>query len=426
MKFAHKFVLRMLERIREGNLELVCNDQTYRFGTPSSDLRAVIAVHNERFFERALFAGDIGLGESYMQGEWSSADLVAVVRLAIRNLSHIEQGNRLLSLLSLIANIVQHRIRGNTLSGSRRNIHHHYDLGNEFYRLFLDPSLAYSCAYFLKGEDPLEQAQLQKFDRICRKLLLSPEDHLLEIGTGWGGFAVYAANRYGCRITTTTISREQHEYAAAWLAETGLSSGKHPQVQLLFQDYRHLEGKYDKIVSIEMFEAVGLAHYDDYFGACDRLLNADGSMLLQTISMNERRFPSYVCGCDWIQKYIFPGAELASLIEVQRSLRRCTKMSLHNAEDIGWHYAQTLKLWRARFLERLAEVRGLGFDEVFIRMWDYYLAYCEAAFRERHIGDFQLLLGKQHHSGPLMDEPWEEATQAEASTVGPSITDLSS
>lgn len=408
MKFAHKLVLRMLEGLQEGNLELIWKNQTYRFGNPSSDLRAVVAVHDERFFERALFSGDIGLGESYMQGEWSSPDLVSVVRLAVRNLSHLEQGNRFLSLLSRFANIIQHRMRGNTLTGSRKNIHHHYDLGNEFYKLFLDPSLAYSCAYFLNEDDGLEKSQLQKFDRICRKLRLSPDDHLLEIGTGWGGFAVYAAGRYGCRITTTTISREQHDYAAAWFAEAGLSSGKHPQVELLFEDYRRLQGKYDKIVSIEMFEAVGLAHYDDYFGACDRLLHPSGSMLIQTISMNERSFPAYARGCDWIQKYIFPGAELASLIEVQKSLRRCTTLSLHHAEDIGWHYAQTLKLWRTRFLERLSEVRALGFDEVFIRMWDYYLAYCEGAFRERHIGDFQLLLAKQHHSGPLMNEPWEE------------------
>jgi Cyclopropane fatty acid synthase and related methyltransferases len=410
MKFAKQIVLRMLEGLQEGNLELVWKSQTYRFGNPSSDLRAVIAVHHERFFERALFAGDIGLGESYMRGEWSSPDLVSVVRLAVRNLSHLEQGNRFLSLLSRVANIVQHRMRGNTLTGSRKNIHHHYDLGNEFYKLFLDPSLAYSCAYFLHEADSLEQAQLQKFDRICRKLRLSANDHLLEIGTGWGGFAVYAASRYGCRITTTTISREQHDYAAAWFAETGLSSGQHPQVELLFKDYRRLSGRYDKIVSIEMFEAVGLAHYDDYFGACDRLLDSSGSMVIQTISMNERSFPAYARGCDWIQKYIFPGAELASLIEVQKSLRRCTTMSLHNAEDIGWHYAQTLNLWRTRFLDRLTEVRTLGFDEVFIRMWDYYLAYCEGAFRERHIGDFQLLLAKQNHSGPLMYEPWEEVT----------------
>lgn len=421
MKLAKKLVLRMLDGLHGGSLELVCPRETYTFGDPGSPLRAVVAVHNERFFERALFAGDVGMGESYMAGEWSSPDLIAVVRLAIRNLSRLEQGNRLFSSLSKICNGIQHRLRENSITGSRENIRRHYDLGNDFYKLFLDPSLAYSCAYFLNEEDTLEKAQIQKFDRICRKLRLSPEDHLLEIGTGWGGFSVYAATRYGCRISTTTISRQQHDYAAGWFSELGLSHGSHPQVQLLFEDYRRLSGEFDKIVSIEMFEAVGLRHYDDYFKACDRLLGPHGTMLIQAINMNEHAFPNYVRGCDWIQKYIFPGAELASLIEIQRSLMRCTSMSLHNAEDIGTHYAQTLKLWRAAFLDRLPEVRALGFDDVFIRMWDYYLAYCEGAFRERHVGDFQLLLAKKLHSTPLMDEPWSEESLPEISAREPRL-----
>ena len=410
MTLAKKLVLRILEGLHSGTLELVCPHETYNFGLvptgSETSLRAIIAVHHERFFDRALFGGDIGLGESYMQGEWSSPDLVAVIRVAIRNLSRLDHSNRFFSLLSRFANVVRHRSRENSLAGSRQNIHHHYDLGNEFYKLFLDPSMAYSCAYFEREDDTLAQAQLQKFDCICRKLRLSPGDHLLEIGTGWGGFAVHAATRYGCRITTTTISQEQHDYAATWFSEMGLSSGPHPQVRLLFEDYRRLQGRYDKIVSIEMFEAVGLKQYDAYFGACNRLLEPHGTMVLQTINMNEHTFPGYIRGCDWIQKYIFPGAELASLIEIQRSLTRCTSMSLYHAEDIGSHYAQTLKLWRAAFLNRLIEVRALGFDDVFIRMWDYYLAYCEGAFRERHIGDFQLLLTKKLHSAPLMDEPW--------------------
>ena len=418
MTFPKKLVLRMLEGLKGGSLELVCPNETYNFGlaeaVPETSLRTVIAVHDERFFERALYDGDIGLGESYMQGEWSSPDLVAVVRLAIRNLGRLEHGNRLFSLLSRFANIVQHRLRGNTIAGSRKNIHHHYDLGNEFYKLFLDPSMAYSCAYFELEDDSLTQAQVQKFDRICRKLRLSPEDHLLEIGTGWGGFAVHAATRYGCRITTTTISREQYDFAAAWFSEMGLNHGPHPQVRLCLEDYRRLQGKYDKIVSIEMFEAVGLKQYDTYFRTCDRLLEPHGTMLLQTISMNEHTFPSYIRSCDWIQKYIFPGAELASITEIQGSLTRCTGISLFDAENIGSHYAQTLKLWRTAFLDHLGEVRALGFDEIFVRMWDYYFAYCEGAFRERHIGDFQLLLMKKLHSAPLMDEPWRSETAGEA------------
>jgi len=408
MKLAKKLVLRMLERLQGGSLELVCPRETHSYGDPGSPLRAVIAVENERFFNRTLFAGDVGMGESYMAGEWSSPDLVAVIRLAVRNLSRLEDANRLFSLLHTICNRIQHRFRENSILGSRENIRRHYDLGNDFYKRFLDPSLAYSCAYFLNEKDTLEKAQLQKFDRICRKLRLSPEDHLLEIGTGWGGFAAYAATRYGCRISTTTISRQQYDYAAAWFSELGLSTGSRPQIQLLFDDYRRLSGRYDKIVSIEMFEAVGLRHYDEYFRACDRLLEPHGTMLIQTINMNEHAFTSYIRSCDWIQKHIFPGAELSSLIEIQRSLTRCTSFSLYHAEDIGTHYAQTLKLWRAAFLDRVPEVRALGFDDIFIRMWDYYLAYCEGAFRERHIGDFQLLLTKKLHSAPLMDEPWSD------------------
>lgn len=408
---AKKLVLKMLEKLESGFLELVCPEATYSFGNPGASLKAILAVHNERFFQRALFGGDIGMGESYMDGDWSSPDLVAVVRLAVRNLNTLESENKLLSALSRISDTLFHRRNNNTLRGSRRNIGHHYDLGNDFYQTFLDENMAYSCAYYDSPDDSLEDAQIQKFDRICRKLRLSPADHVLEIGTGWGGFAVYAASQYGCQITTTTISRQQFEYAAEWFRELGLDreiAGQPKQIELLFEDYRRLQGSFDKIVSIEMFEAVGFRHYDDYFRAVDRLLKPNGTMLLQTITINEQTFKTYLKRCDWIQKYIFPGAELGSVSEILRSLARCTKMSLFHAEDIGSHYAQTLKTWRERFLECLTDVRACGFDERFIHMWEYYFAYCEGAFRERHIGDFQLLLTKNLNSKPLMDEPWSD------------------
>ena len=248
-------------------------------------LQAVIAVHDERFFLRALLAGDVGIGEAYMDGDWSTPDLVAVVRLAVRNLDQLDGSNRLLTSFRRLADFLEHRRRGNTQAGSRRNIAYHYDLGNDFYRLFLDRSLAYSCAYYESADDTLEQAQIRKFDRICRKLRLGPQDHVLEIGTGWGGFAAYAAETYGCRVTTTTISRQQHDYAR----EVFSRSRAGERIQLLFEDYRNLRGQFDKIVSIEMFEAVGYEHYDDYFGACDRLLKPDGSMLLQTITIQETK-----------------------------------------------------------------------------------------------------------------------------------------
>ena len=404
-----RLFLQLLSGLKEGFLELVCPEETYSFGWANADMRAMLVVHNERFYRRALFGGDIGMGEAFMDGDWSSPDLVALVRLAVRNLDQVESGNKLFSAMSSIADSVRHRLRGNTMSGSRRNISYHYDLGNDFYRLFLDPTMAYSCAYFRTADDSLEQAQLQKYETICDKLDLRASDHVLEIGTGWGGFAAYAVKKYGCRITTTTISRQQHDYAKELFAGPG-SAGE--RITLLLEDYRNLRGEFDRIVSIEMFEAVGLHFYDTYFGACDRLLKPDGSMFLQTITMNEQKFPVYRKRCDWIQKYIFPGSELASVAEILRSLRRCTELSLFHAEDIGLHYAETLKQWRDRFMLRLGEVKALGFDERFLRMWEYYLSYCEGAFRERHIGDMQLVLTKQRAGVPLVNGAFDRIQPA--------------
>jgi cyclopropane-fatty-acyl-phospholipid synthase len=408
---AKKIFLKTLAGMQAGCLETVCPEATYTFGPQNDPLHAVVAVHNERFFLRALLAGDIGVGEAYMDGDWSTPDLVAVVRLAVRNLDQLDGSNRLFTAFRRMADLFEHRRHRNTQSGSRRNIAYHYDLGNEFYRLFLDRSLAYSCAYYETADDTLEQAQIRKFDRICRKLQLGPRDHVLEIGTGWGGFAAYAAETYGCRITTTTISQQQHDYARELFS--GIRCGK--WIQLLLEDYRNLSGQYDKIVSIEMFEAVGYDHYDDYFGACDRLLKPGGSMVLQTITILESKFQQYRKQSDWIKKHIFPGAELASVTEIQRSLARTTRMQLFQLEDIGMHYALTLKEWRRRFLESLSEVRHLKFDERFVRMWDYYLAYCEGAFRERYISDVQLVLGKVTSKIQMMNEPKMESAWQETS-----------
>ena len=401
---AKRLFLQLLSGIKEGFLELVCPEETYSFGSASADMRAMLVVHNERFYRRALFGGDIGMGEAFMDGDWSSPDLVALVRLAVRNLNEVESGNKLFSALSSIADSIRHRLRGNTMSGSRRNISYHYDLGNDFYRLFLDPTMAYSCACYRTPGDSLEQAQLNKYESICNKLDLRASDHLLEIGTGWGGFAAYAARKYGCRITTTTISRQQHDYAKELFAGLGAPGER---ITLLLEDYRNLRGQFDKIVSIEMFEAVGLRFYDTYFRACDRLLKSDGTMVLQTITMNEQKFPVYRKRCDWIQKYIFPGSELASVAEILRSLGRCTRLSLFHAEDIGLHYAETLRHWRERFLLHTEEVKAQGFDERFLRMWEYYLSYCEGAFRERHIGDMQLVLTKQRAAVPLVNRAFD-------------------
>lgn len=400
--FAERAFRRCLRQLRGGSLELIAGGRSTVFGETGSALCATLVVHDNRFFRRALFGGEVALGEAWMDGDWSSPDLVSVIRLAVRNLVRLGDNNRLLSLFSRGVDALRHSLRGNSIAGSKRNIKAHYDLSNSFFQLFLDRGMMYSCAYYESEDDSLETAQFQKLDRICRKLRLGPEDHVLEIGTGWGGFAEHAVRHYGCRVTTTTISRQQYEHARQRLA----SIPERGRIELLEVDYRRLRGHYDKIVSIEMFEAVGLRYYDEFFRTCDRLLRPDGAMLLQTITINEQAFPVYRRRSDWIQKHIFPGAELASVSEILRSLARATSLGLYHAEDIGTHYARTLAAWRERFHNTAADVRAQGFDARFVRMWDYYLAYCEGAFLERHTGDFQLLLTKNHSQKPLFGEPW--------------------
>lgn len=410
MSFARKAVFRMLEDVRHGALEVICPERTYLFGEGGTGLRAAIAVHDERFFSRVLWGGDDAAGDSYVAGDWSSPDPVAVVRLAARNLSELEGGNPLLSFANRLFHRLRHRMNRNTVVGSRRNIQAHYDLSNDFFRLFLDRNMVYSSAVYQHADDSLEQAQIEKLDRICRKLRLGPDDHVLEIGTGWGAFALHASRNYGCRITTTTISREQHDEARQLFAGAGEAGAR---IKLLLEDYRNLQGSFNKLVSIEMFEAVGLDYYDAFFSICDRLLTPDGCVVMQVITMNEHRFDAYRKQSDWIQRRIFPGAQLASIREILNSLVRSTRLSLYNVEDIGLHYAYTLAEWRRRFHESIEEVRALGLDEAFCRMWDYYLAYCEGAFRERHISDIQLMLTKNANPAILYGEPWKHNGQSE-------------
>ncbi len=397
-----------LARMADGRLRLHTSQGTVEAGAPS-DLDAELTVHDERFFRRVLTGADIGLGESYMDGDWSTPDLVTVGRVLLRNRSAFEGRLAWAASLSSALGALARRLRDNTGAGSRRHIHRHYDLGNDFFQLFLDDDLRmYSCGYFRAEDDSLEAAQAEKVDRACRLLNLGPDDHLLEIGSGWGGLAAWAASRYGCRVTTTTISEEQYRYVQAWKARAGAVGER---VEVLRTDYRQLTGQFDKAVSIEMFEAVGLRHYDAYFGAVDRLLKPGGSMLLQTITVSDQWFPRYHGSPDWIEKYIFPGGELAAMGEVQQSLARCTSLSLYTAENFGTHYARTLHEWRRRFLARLDQVRALGFDDRFIRMWDFYLAICEAAFLERHCGLYQALLVKQGSRLRQYNEPWAAAVR---------------
>ncbi len=410
-RWARRAFIGGLDSVAGGRLTVACADRTYRFGPSDGELHATLVVHDDRFFLRALAGGDIGIGESFMHGEWSTPDLVPLVRLMLRNMAFVEEGGGVAHFLHRLVAGLARRFRDNTIDGSREHIHQHYDLGNDFFRLFLDDNLLYSCALYTAEDDTLEEAQEQKLDGICQRLNLTSSDHLLEIGSGWGGFAVWAATRYGCRVTTTTVSVEQYRFVRDSVARLGDAGSR---IQVLLQDYRQLTGQFDKIVSIEMFEAVGLNHYDDYFRAVDRLLARDGTMLLQTITLNEQWFPRYAGQPDWIEKYIFPGGQLASIAAIIQSLARVSTMSVHYAENIGTHYARTLHEWRERFNRRLADVRALGFPDRFIRMWDLYLGYSEAAFLERHAGDFQLLLAKNGTRAALFNEPRTERRETSA------------
>jgi cyclopropane-fatty-acyl-phospholipid synthase len=412
--WARRALLAGLNGLEGGTLRIECPDRTYEFGRPS-DLAATVVVHDDRFFARALGGADIGIGESYMDGDWDTPDLVAVGRLMSRNRRVLDDRQPLAARLKAFAAGLARRLRDNSLAGSRRHIHRHYDLGNDFFRLFLDAELLmYSCGYFESPADSLETAQARKVDRVCRLLDLKPGDRVLEIGSGWGGFARWAAAHYGCRVTTTTISEEQYRHIRDWQAGAGAAGAR---IEVLRADYRELSGQFDKIVSIEMFEAVGLNHYDDYFSAVDRLLAPGGSMVLQTITVDDQWFPHYHGTPDWIEKYIFPGGELAAVGEILDALARTTSLSMYAAENFGTHYARTLRAWRSRFLQRLDAVRALGFDERFIRMWDFYLAICEAAFLERHTGVFQLLLVKNGTRRRLFNEPWAEAFDSPAAAA---------
>ena len=405
-QWAKTAFLNGLRGLRGGTLTLKCPDGPYRFGD-DDDLDATIVVHDERFFLRALTGSDIGIGEAFMDGGWTTPDLVPLARLMLRNRRMLEDQGRIAGALHRLAGGIARRLRDNSLAGSRRHIHRHYDLGNDLFRLFLDAELLmYSCGHFESAADSLEIAQTRKIDRICRRLRLAPSDHVLEIGSGWGGFAVRASTHYGCHVTTTTISDEQFRHVREWRSRLGDAGSR---IDVRRADYRELTGQFDKVVSIEMFEAVGFNHYDDYFTAVDRLLAPDGAMLLQTITVDDQWFPHYHGTPDWIEKYIFPGGELASVGVVLTSLAQTTSLSMYHAENFGTHYARTLHAWRVRFNQSLDRVRALGFDERFIRMWDLYLAYCEAAFLERHAGLFQMLLVKNGSHRTLFNEPWCDA-----------------
>lgn len=385
-------LFKLLRALNEGCLRIHEQGELFQFGEQAdhTDLVADIFVHDAQLYSDVIFGGSVGAGEAYMSGFWSTPNLTQVTRLFVRNIDALDAMDSKQSFIGQYLLKIFHWFNRNTKEGSRKNISAHYDLGNDFFRLFLDKTMMYSAAIYPTPEASLADASLYKLQRVCEKLQLSADDHLLEIGTGWGGMAIYAAQHYGCRVTTTTISREQRDYALAKVADAGLSD----RITVLFDDYRDLQGQFSKLVSIEMIEAVGHEHYDQYFSTCSRLLAPNGLMLLQAITIADQRYDMARRTVDFIQRYIFPGGSLPSIAVISDFAKRKTDMNILHIEDIGEHYAQTLKQWREAFNNKLEAVRAQGFDERFIRMWEFYLCYCEGGFIERSIGTAQVLLAK--------------------------------
>lgn len=386
---ARKAVRKKLLSLRHGLIEIRDGSQCHTFGQQGKGekLQATITVNDARFYGDLAYGGSVGAGESWMQGHWQCDNLVDLVRIMVRNRDLLDGMEGGLAAISRPALRIFHWVNRNTRSGARRNIAAHYDLGNDFFSLWLDESMMYSCAIFDSQDASLGEAQRTRLDRVCQQLDLQASDHLVEIGTGWGGLAIHAARHYGCRVTTTTISEQQHAMARQRIDAAGLGD----RINLLLEDYRDLQGRYDKLVSLEMIEAIGADQYDTYFAKCADLLHPGGRMLIQAITIEDDRFDEYRKQVDFIQRYIFPGSCLPSERVMRESIERRTDLRVKQVDDIGLHYATTLSHWRRNFFARLDEVRALGYPEEFIRMWDFYLCYCEGGFLERSISDVHLV-----------------------------------
>ena len=378
------------KNLKTGHISVNDGDETFTFGDSSSDEKVSVDIHSQEFYVMTGSGGALGIAEAYVAGYWSSDDVVKLFQIILRN------RNILLSLEKGFAKLVKpinkmiHRGRQNTLKGSKENILAHYDLSNDFYKLWLDPSMTYSCAFFNNDSVTLEEASIEKLDRICRKLDLSEDDSVLEIGTGWGSFSIHAAKNYGCKVTTTTISDAQFDYARSRIKDEGLES----KITLINKDYRDLDGKYDKIVSIEMIEAVGYEYIPDYFSKLSSLLNNNGLVALQGITYNDQNFEVYKDSVDFIKKYIFPGSCLISIAQIIDVIKKDTDLAMVDMEDITKHYAVTLNRWRKNFMDVIPKVKEMGYSQAFINMWEFYFLYCEAGFSERNIGDVQMIFAK--------------------------------
>ncbi|MBW2440356.1 MAG: class I SAM-dependent methyltransferase [Deltaproteobacteria bacterium] len=394
-KIARKAVLSLLNKLQHGRITLIEDGQQLVFGedVSAASLNADINVYHFQFYSRILFGGSIGAAEAYMEGLWSADDLTTVMRILALNRKAFADMEKGLARLTAPLYQLYHSARKNTKVGSRKNILAHYDLGNEFYTLFLDQTMTYSCGIFEHDHSTLEEASTAKYDRLCRKLELKPGHRVVEIGTGWGGLAVHAAKHCGVHVTTTTISDEQYRYAENRFREAGLTD----QINLLKQDYRDLTGEFDRLVSIEMIEAVGHHFYNTFFQTCSRLLKADGLMALQAITIGDQIFDRHKRSVDFIKRYIFPGSCIPSVTAISNAIATATDLRMIHLEDITPHYARTLREWRRRFFANIDAVRNMGYPDTFIRMWEYYLCYCEGGFAERYIRDVQMLFAKPMH-----------------------------
>jgi cyclopropane-fatty-acyl-phospholipid synthase len=373
--------------------------QTLHFGEDVSPHRASMQIKTPDFFQRVVLFGDIGFAESYVDGEWETDNLTALLKIFLLNVEEISilsGSKRKYSLMNILkfVNRISYTLHRNSKTGSKRNISEHYDLSNDFFALFLDSSMTYSSAHFSHEDELLEDAQREKYDRLCRKLKLKSTDHLLEIGSGWGGFAVHAVKNYGCRVTTITISKEQYEYAKERFTREGVEE----RVEIRLQDYRDITGEFDKIVSIEMLEAVGDQYLETYFGKCHEVLKKNGILAVQVITSPDSRYKEFKNGVDFIQKHIFPGSLLPSIAALNRAVNKSGTMHLHDLKEFGLSYARTLAAWKQRFNKNIERVQMLGFDDRFIRKWNYYLSYCEAGFATRNTNVVQMVYARPNNT----------------------------
>ena len=391
-KICRPLLFSRLAKIAVGQVKVIDSLGEQQFGSAEScaELNVEIQVIDQRFYSDIAFGGTVAAGEAYMQGYWVCNNLTGLVHIMLRNRQVMDQVEGGFSLLKAPLLRLIHWLNRNSQAGSRRNIEAHYDLGNDMFKLFLDPTMMYSCAYYADDKTTLNDAATAKLKRICDKLQLSESDHVVEIGTGWGGFAIYAASHYGCKVTTTTISKQQFDVAQQRVQAAGLED----RVTLLMVDYRDLQGSYDKLVSIEMIEAVGPQYLDTYFAKCSSLLKPDGIMLIQAITIQDQFYDQAIKSVDFIQRYIFPGGFIPSVTAISNAVKKSTDTRLFQMEDIGPHYATTLRDWRQQFFDNIDQVKALGYSDQFIAMWEFYLCYCEGGFLERTLGTSHMVFTK--------------------------------